>query len=288
MKPFSDSLNNIVDVEMENGWVTAADGDSISSHFRKTVEGFQLRNKHIADKFEGFSSFLDEFITALLRKLQETQDGVVFVLEHVDTLKQKSKNLEMFQQEHETTIAMLENDVTTLLSACTDATRELQFEVKNNLLELSGVPELEKFNHTLFLEMTERDGDATPEQQQRLDGSKHVKAADALLIATRKVQALVKQFESTSNVAAATVEELQNKLKESRTSLEKAIEERDLNRDMVSKLKSEVEELQSSCSELRLKLEEEYQIKDNKLKEREAEVSSLYNTLLMKEQGKHL
>ncbi|KAL0004423.1 hypothetical protein SO802_011984 [Lithocarpus litseifolius] len=279
---FSDSLNNIVDVEIDNSWVSAADDDNISSHFRKTVEGFQSRNKIIYDKVEGFSSFIDECIAGLLRKLQETQDDVVFVLEHIESLKQKSKNLEMIQQEQETTIAMLENDVVTLLSACTDATRELQIEVKNNLLELISVPELEKLNHTLSLEMRETDGDATVERQQRLNGNKHVDAADKLLLATRKFQSLVKQFESTSNVAADTVEELQNKLKQSRTSLENAIEERDLNQDRISKLESEVEELQTSCSELRLKLNDS-QSKEDKLKEREAEISSLSNTLLMKE-----
>lgn len=88
-------------------------------------------------------------------------------------------------------------------------------------------------------------------------------------------------------MAAATVEELQNKLKQSITSLEKAIEERDLNQDRVSKLESEVEELQTSCSELRLKLNDSHS-KEDKLKEREAEISSLSNTLLMKEKGKHL
>ncbi|XP_050276389.1 trans-Golgi network-localized SYP41-interacting protein 1 [Quercus robur] len=282
MNSFSDSLNNIVDVEIDNSWVSAADGDNISSQFRKTVEGFQSRNKIIYDKVEGFSSFIDECIAGLLRKLQETQDGVVFVLDHIESLKQKSKNLEMIQQEQETTIAMLENDVATLLSACADATRELQIEVKNNLLELISVPELEKLNHTLSLEMRETDGDATVEQQQRLDGNKHVDAANKLLLATRKFQSLVKQFDSTSNVAAATVEELQNKLKQSRISLENAIEERDLNQDRVSKLESEVEELQTSCSELRLKLNDSHS-KEEKLKEREAEISSLSNTLLMKE-----
>ncbi|KAF3971798.1 hypothetical protein CMV_004636 [Castanea mollissima] len=96
------------------------------------------------------------------------------------------------------------------------------------------------------------------------------------------VEINISWFESTCNVAAATVEELQNKLKQSITNLENAIEERDLNQDRVSKLESEVEELQTSCSELRLKLNDSHS-KEDKLKEREAEISSLSNTLLMKE-----
>jgi len=275
-KPFSDNLdNNIVNVEIDNSWVSASSGDNISSHFRKSVEGFQSKNKFLADKFEGFSSFVDEFIAALLRKLQAVEDGAVVIVEHIESLKQKTKNLEMYKQEQETTISMLEDDVKTLLSVCTDATRGLSY-----------VPELESLNHSLFLEMRESDGGATIVQQQGVDGRKHLEAADKLLFATRKVQALIKQFESTSNMAAATIEELQKKLKESREGFEKAVEEKDLNQNMVSKLETDVEALQNSCSELRLKLED-YQTKEDKLKEREAEVSSLYNTLSMKEQGKH-
>lgn len=251
------------------------------------MEGFQSKNKILADKFEGFSSLVDEFIAALLRKLQAVEDGVVVIVEHIESLKQKTKNLEMYKQEQETTVSMLEDDVKTLLSVCTDATSELQFQVKNNLLELSYVPELEKLNHSLFLEMRESDGDATIVQQQGVDGRKHLEAADKLLFATRKVQTLIKQFESTSNMAAATIEELQNKLKESKKGFEKAMEERDLNQNMISKLETDVEALQNSCSELRLKLED-YQTKEDKLKEREAEVSSFYSTLSMKEQGKYL
>jgi predicted RNase H-like nuclease (RuvC/YqgF family) len=286
-KPFSDNIDNIVNVEIDNNWVSDANGDNISSRFRKTVEGFQSKNKILADKFEGFSSLVDEFIAVLFRKLQAVEDGVVAIVEHIESSKQKTKNLEMYKQEQETTISMLEDDVKTLLSLCTDATRELQFQVKNNLLELSYVPELERLNHSLILEMTESDGDASIVMQQGVDGRKHLEAANKLLLATRKAQALIKQFESTSNMAVATIEELQNKLKESRKGFEKAMEERDLNQNMVSKMEADVEVLQNSCSELRLKLED-YQTKEDKLKEREAEVSSLYTTLLMKEQGKHL
>jgi predicted RNase H-like nuclease (RuvC/YqgF family) len=286
-KPFSDNIDNIVNVEIDNNWVSDANGDNISSHFRKTVEGFQSKNKILADKFEGFSSLVDEFIAVLFRKLQAVEDGVVVIVEHIESSKQKTKNVEMYKQEQETTISMLEDDVKTLLSLCTDATRELQFQVKNNLLELSYVPELERLNHSLILEMTESDGDASIVMQQGVDGRKHLEAANKLLLATRKAQALIKQFESTSNMAAATIEELQNKLKESRKGFEKAMEERDLNQNMVSKMEADVEVLQNSCSELRLKLED-YQTKEDKLKEREAEVSSLYTTLSMKEQGKHL
>lgn len=286
-KPFSDSIYSIADVGIDKGWVNAADGEDNFSIFRKSMEGFQSRDRILADKLEGFSLVVDEFIASLLRKSKATEDGVIVLFEHIESLKQKTRNLEISKQEQEATIWMLRNDVTTLLSVCTDATRELHFDVKNNLLELSHVPELERLDHSLFLEMRESEGDATVAQQQRLDGGKHVEAADKLLFVTRKVQALIKQFESSNNMAAATIEELLDKLKESRKDFEKAVEERDQNHNRVSKLETDVEALQNSCSQMRHKLMD-YQNKEGELNKREEEVSSLYNSLLVKEQGKHL
>lgn len=283
-KPLSDKLHNILNVEIDSSWVSDTDGDNISSHFRKTVEGFQSKNQILVDKFEGSSFLVDEFIVALLKKLRAMEDGVVVIVERIKSLKQRTKDLEMYKQEKESTLSTLEDDVKTLSSLCTDATRELQFQLKNNLLEkLSYVPELERSNHSLLLELKGSDGDTTIEQERGFNGRKHLEAADNLLFATRKIQTLIKQFESASNVAAATIEELQNKLKESRKEFEKAMEERDLNQNMVFKLETEVETLQDSCSELRLQLKG-YQTEGDRLKEREAEVSSLRNLLSLKEQ----
>ncbi|KAK9276127.1 hypothetical protein L1049_005658 [Liquidambar formosana] len=209
-KLFSNGLDNTVNIEMDNGEVIAADGDDISSDYRKTVEALHLRNKFLADKVEGFSSFMDEFTAALLRKLQATSDEVIVIFENMTSLKQKVKGMEMYKQAQENTIAVLENDITTLLSACTDATKELQYEVENKLLELSSVPELGKLDHSFFPQVREVGVDATEEDQQRLDGSKYVKIAENLLSATRKVQTLTKRYENTRNVLASTIEDLHN------------------------------------------------------------------------------
>lgn len=278
-----DSLDNISDLEKDNGEVSAVDGDFILS-FSKTVEGFQLRNKILAEKFGRFSSYLDEFIAALLKKLQVTRDEFVVVFEHIESLKQKVNSLEMHKQEQDNAIALLENDMMTLLSACTDATRELQFEVKNNLLDLSSLPDLKKLRHGFFQEIGEIGVVPVQESHQNLEGSKYGKVAETLLLATRKVQALCKHFESTTDVAASTIVDLQNDLKEARTASEKAIKESDLKQNTISKLEADVEALETSCGKLRLIIEE-YEAKEARLKEREAKVLSLHNSLLMKERG---
>ncbi|KAM6589501.1 hypothetical protein CsatA_012106 [Cannabis sativa] len=276
-----DDFGDMFNIEKDNYEISVVDGDLVSS-FNKITEGFQLRNKILAEKFGHFSSFLDEFIAALLGKLQVTSDEVMVVFEHIEFLKQKVNGLEMHKQEQDNEIALLENDLKTLLSACADATSELQFEVRNNLLELSSLPDVEKLRHSFF-QVIEETGVASGQKgHQNLEGSKYGKAAEMMLLATRKVQALCKHFESTTEVAASTIVDLQNDLIEARKFSEKAIEESDLKQNTISKLEADVEAFRTSCSELRLIIED-YQAKEVALKEREAKVLSLHNSLSKKE-----
>ncbi|XWS63777.1 hypothetical protein CRYUN_Cryun06bG0130900 [Craigia yunnanensis] len=277
---FSDDIDNTVNIEMENDEANAINADDVSSCFRRVAEWFQLQNTILADRFEGFSNFLDKSIAALLKKLQATEDEVKSVVENMESLKQNVKNLEMCEQEKQKAIAMLQNDVAILLSACTDATGDLHFEVKNNLIELSSVPGLENLNHDLHPEAGGLVGDDMA--QQEFGGNIYAQTAEKLLTATRKVQSLVKFFETTSKAVATVIHDMQKELDDTLKVSEKAIEERDVYQSRVFKLESDIEALEDSCREVRLKLED-YQAKEDRWKEKEAEVLSLYNNLLMKE-----
>ncbi|KAL9423770.1 hypothetical protein AB3S75_035790 [Citrus x aurantiifolia] len=279
-KSFIDDIDNI---EMYDNEVTVLDTDDITSCFRKTAEGFQMRTKILTDTFEHFSVSIDEFIAALLRKLQTTRDEVVRMTQCMDSLRGKVKNLEGCKQEHEEAMVMLQNDATVLLSACIDATRELQFEVKNNLLELNSVPELENLNRGFSQPESKVDGDDTTDHQKSLHGNRYHEAAENLLFSASKVQRLAKLFEMTSIIAASTIQDLQKKLQDTTTAYENVKDERDLHQNKVSKLESDVDALEHSCKELRLKVED-LEAKEEKLKENEAEISLLYDRLSRKEQ----
>lgn len=272
-KPFPYDLGNRVNSGIVNGQVNAVDVDNIPLYFKETVEEFQLRNKNLAENFEGFSIFTNEFIEALLRKLRISRDAVSSVFENMGSLKEKMKNLELLKEEHEKTIAKLEQDHKILLSACTNATRELQFEVTNKLLELSSIPELEKLNCNPIQEASEAGAEDT-EHQQRLDEREYAMIAEKLSLAATRVQNLAKLFESSSNVAAATIEDLQNKLVESTATSEKATEKCVILKNRVLEFETDVEALQNSCKELRLKVKD-YQAMEEKLMEQEAELSAL-------------
>ncbi|XP_057949438.1 trans-Golgi network-localized SYP41-interacting protein 1 [Malania oleifera] len=272
-KLISESPENIMSVEIDDGNLDVADGDNISSCLIKTVEGFHLRNKTLIDKFEGFSTFMDDFIASLLGELQATKHEVIVMLEHLESLKQKVKNMEIYKQEQENMIANLENDIAMLLSGCSNATQKLQCEFD---------PELVTVNRGLFAEKSDVGGDAV-EHQEMLNDSQYVEMVEKLLFAAKKSRALNMQFINIKNVSDATIEDLKNKLQETQRTSEKALEESDLNQDRISKLESEVKVLQDLRIEMEHKLQD-CQAREDVMKEREAELSLLYNTVLAKQQ----
>ncbi|KAB2041883.1 hypothetical protein ES319_D02G178600v1 [Gossypium barbadense] len=276
---FSDDIDNNVNIGMENDYENAINGDDVSSCVIRVAEGFQLRNKIFADRFEGFSKFLDESIGSLLKKLHATEDEVKSMVENMESLKQNVKNLEMREQEKEKAMAILQDDVETLFSACRDAVEDLHFEVKSTLTEFNSLPGLENLNHGLHPggEFVGRDM-----AKQDIGGNRYIQTAEKLFAATREVQSLVKFYETTNKAVATIVHNLQKDLEDTRRASEKAIEERDVCQSRVFKLESDVEALEESYREVTHKVDD-YQAKEDIWKEKEAELLSLYNNMSMKE-----
>ncbi|CAI9779378.1 unnamed protein product [Fraxinus pennsylvanica] len=105
------SCDNIRNVEVVNGEVNAADGENLLLHIGKMVEGFHLKDKIIADKFENLSAFTDEYNSTLLRKLYITKDRMISMLELIKSLKQRVKDVETDKQRLENTIVSLESSM---------------------------------------------------------------------------------------------------------------------------------------------------------------------------------
>ncbi|RZB50107.1 myosin-11-like isoform X2 [Glycine soja] len=260
------------EVELDNTEIDGADIDTIISSFGKIVKGFQSRNKHIADKFYEFSDFMDEFISPLHEKLLETETMSTTIVENMEIMKKEANTMEKLKEEQENTIATLENNVSVLLSACTDSTIALQSEVDKNLGQPGSISEVEQLN----LE--------AGAQTEHHKNSKYVEATHKLMNASRKAQTLIAQFGCRSEQVDATIEDLRNKLKETTVAFELVTDERDLNKNRVSQLESDIQSLQSACSELKDKLED-YHALEEKLEEKEAEISSMHNALLAKEEN---
>ncbi|QCE13130.1 hypothetical protein DEO72_LG11g123 [Vigna unguiculata] len=269
-KTFLDGPQNF-EVELDNTEIDGADIDTIILSFGKIVKAFELSYKHIADKFDEFSDSMDEFISPLHEKLLETETISETIVQNMESMKEEANTMKKLKEEQENIIATLQNNISVLLSACTDSTIALESEVDKNLGLLDSIPEVEKLNLEAGV------------QADHHKNSKYVEATHKLFSTSRKAQALIRQFECRSEQLGATIEDLQNKLKEATVAFELVTGDRDLNKSRVSLLESDIQSLQSACSELKDKLES-YHALEEQLKEKEADISSMRNALLAKEE----
>ncbi|XXG45164.1 hypothetical protein AAC387_Pa02g0323 [Persea americana] len=260
--------------------------DSIPSYFTKIIEGLKMQNTLVSDKLEDFSSSMHKDIAVLSEVLQTTSDEIIHMFELASSLKLNVDNLEASNLALENKISTLQNNMTVLISAFTDATQELQIAVHSGILGPSSRPELASSNRSLYPKSGEVDGSAVEDQCEKLDSDNPVEAAESLLLAVGRVRDQLEQFQSMKSAWLATIEELQNEVKETKLHAENAIRDRDFNLNKASNLADDLEALENSCSEMKLKLED-YQNNANKLREKEDEISSLYRTLADKDQGQY-
>ncbi|EFH69707.1 hypothetical protein ARALYDRAFT_472902 [Arabidopsis lyrata subsp. lyrata] len=250
-KSLLSDLDNSVNTEPENSQGSAADEDEISSSLRNLAEGVRLRNKTLENNFEGFSTKIDTLIAAVMQNMTAARADVINIVGHNASLEEQVRSVEDIVREQENTIAALQKDLSSLMSACGTAARELQLEVKNNLLELVQFQENENGGE---MESTE--------DPQELHVSACTQRVKELSSAAEKACATLKLFETTNNAAAAVIRDMENRLTEASVALEKVVLERDLNQTNVSSSEA----------------------KEEKWHEKEVELSTLYDKLLVQEQ----
>lgn len=258
-----------------NGSTTGVDVDSIFSSFQKTLQRFQMKNKITLNKVEGFCTSIDENLAVLMEKLEQKREELTVFIQEVKSLRGSIEDLEACKLEQEEEIANLKDERSCLLSACANATRDLELGLEKNLLHFLSAPEINASGRLKA---------ADAEDQKMMVCSNYVKPVDGLLSTAKKVQALFEQFEKETNAAGTRIHNLENELEKVRVSSEKVTKERDSYRSEISKLEMEVEALQISCSTLELKAEDriaDYEM----LKAREAEISAMYSDLLQKQTG---
>lgn len=251
-----------------NDEINAADGENIMYLIEKMIERFSLKDKILADKVKYFSSSMDESVAVLLNGLHITKGGIISSTKYIKSLKQQMKEMEADKERKEDTIASLESDIRNLSSSCTDAIQELDFNVQKNLSNLISIFRVVKFDDKMSIDLIKFGGDAS-------EGivSNHMKTAEMLLQASRHSQDLGKLFLDVINKLTSVTEDMQKNLQKSKLSCNEVMEERDLYRDKIYMLETDIEALQNSCDEMKLKLDD-YKEKEDNLRKRETEFST--------------
>ncbi|KAL5998325.1 hypothetical protein ACLOJK_009265 [Asimina triloba] len=280
VQPPEDENATVVDNEAS----TADIFDSIPSCLSKIVDGFNVQHKLLREKIEDLSSLINQHISYLLQMVRSTKDDVISTLKLMESLKLNVENLEAHSQAQENQISALQNSTNILLSACTDAAREFQNEVHTNISYQNSMPELESLNGPFYSQSREVHGYLVEEQPNLSDTNEYVKAAKDLLLSVRRVQGQYRKLEDTRSERLTPIEELQKKLKESEITAENAMQDRDFYLKKVSKLEGDLEALNNCCNELKLELED-YQEKEKKSREKEAQLSALHHSLYEKDQA---
>lgn len=115
LNQFQDDIHNIENIEMDDGDLTTADDDNFTSSIGKTVDNLHLKHKILADVCVRSSSFMDNLIASLSKKLAATRDEFLVVSEQMKSLKKRMNDMEMDKQAQEqymdTTVENLQNNL---------------------------------------------------------------------------------------------------------------------------------------------------------------------------------
>lgn len=268
---FEDFISN----ENFHTGVIFEDVDAVTS-CKKIVEKIYEEARLQNDRFTGLSSYMDDHITFTFQALQGVKDEFIQTLRLSESLKLNKEELEARNQAQEIEISSLHTEAVRLLSACRDATHDLQVKVSDLLCFDS---ELEDVHSSLGITSLASEG-----KVGREDVSEFTQAADNLLVACRKAiiqsQNLVKIHKDMS----ISLETLKQKLNHAEMTAEATINERKLIEERVLKLEGDMDALQNVCNEMEAKLND-YQSKEDLIKQKEDELNLLEESLTAENRG---
>ncbi|KAJ6824750.1 golgin subfamily B member 1 isoform X1 [Iris pallida] len=269
---FEDFIND----KMFNNEMSTVDLDDPTS-LTKIAEALQSQDRNLSDKFEKLSRYLDDHIAVISEALQTAKNEVIHMLELSESLKLNISNLEDRNHAQEFKILSLEKAAMTLFSACTDATQELQIEFG----DMFGFDMEQSMINSRMESRSLGDVDAALEEG---NGSEYAKAAETLLLAAKRINVQSQQLVNVKRAWDTSIDDLTHKLNEADLTAKSFIQDRQLSEERILKLEGDLEALQTICKEMKLKIEN-YQAKEDSLKDEEAQLSLQQNTLATKERG---
>ncbi|XP_042057201.1 sporulation-specific protein 15-like isoform X1 [Salvia splendens] len=237
-------------LEMLNDEGNAVDGESMFD-IENMVKRYHVRSKILADSFNKLSTLFDESMDALLRWLNLRKDEIVNAMKFTSSLKDQVKDIETDKKRQEDTIVSLERDIRSLVSACTDATHGLELNNKEAVSKLISIDELVNLDGRI-----PTDSEADIDDEEITLATDHVKMARKLILAARRNQDLGMVFQDAISKLMDMTGNMQNKLKEAQKTSDEILEERDLYRDKILKLETDLKEQQSLHHEMTIKLED--------------------------------
>ncbi|CAL9135244.1 unnamed protein product [Musa textilis] len=238
---------------------STADNEDISS-LAKIVGSLHARAELLGNNFEVFCKILDEHIAGILQAVQAPRDEFVHVLEHNESLKLDVHKLEAHNKVQEAKLVSLQKGLMTLFPACIDATREL-----NQFSDSSDT-------------MSSLDKEAFSGGLEEEDTECYAKAADSLLLAAKRIKNQYQQLSNSEKVWLTSTDDMKSKLEETESIAKTAIQEQMIEQERISTLERDLEALRELCHDMKIKAEN-YQAKEDMLRDKEQELLTMQNAL---------
>ncbi|KAG6508085.1 sporulation-specific protein 15-like [Zingiber officinale] len=233
----------------ENSAIDSEDVPDIT----KIVAWSHARAELLENYFGTFFKGLEKHIASILRGLQVTRNEFVHLLELSETMKSKTHKLEAHNEAQANKLVSLQKGITTLFSACNDATRELA--ALSDSRDSSGNTVSDSHKES-FSGGTEEDADFYPN------------VSDNLLFSVNRIKNHFQQLLNVENIWLTSVENMKNKLNEAELISKTSVEERMICEERVSILERDLEALTELCDDLKTKIDN-YQAKEDLLRDKE-------------------
>lgn len=252
---FEDFINN----ENFGGDAILKDAGEVTC---KTIIGkIHEEARLVNDRFTDLSSHMDDHIRLTLQALQAAKDECIRILRHSESLNLNIEKLEARSQAQEFEISSLQAEAMRLLSACSDATQELQVKMYD-LLCFDSEPEDVDFGLDTSSPASFRG------EVEKKDFSEFAQAADNLSFTCRKVISRSQNLVKINKDMSISLENLKHELNYAEMTAETAINARKLIQERVLKLEEDMDELQKSHNKMNAKLND-YQSKEDLIKGKE-------------------
>ncbi|XP_031474307.1 trans-Golgi network-localized SYP41-interacting protein 1 isoform X2 [Nymphaea colorata] len=248
-----------------------------------SFESSQFDVKLLSDKFDSFSTSLDQQIGYLIQLLEKIKDKVVSLLDSKEYLRVKTNDLEAYKKETQSTVSVLQKNIDILLSACTEASHELRNIEEHDVLDIKSTVQLTSPDGGMFSLLAKPNNDEEPNQRECLSSDDCVKVAESLLLSVRDVRHKFQHLQDVDERRCKETEGMQNKILDVEQALESALQERNLSRNEISKLEEVLEALQDKSREVGQALDgalQEKNLSETKISMLEDDNKELQNKLM--------
>ncbi|XP_006647461.2 myosin-3 [Oryza brachyantha] len=266
--PFSlPDYDNFVTERMASSKIRKGNADGVLS-FSTIVEQMSNQAEYLSEFFKDLSGFMNHNIMLVHRSLQLASSNVAHTLEEHGTLRNELQNKDTHNRAQEAELLYLQKELRAMSSSCINCSQQIQ-TISDDLLELGYAIELATGNSNAVSKV-----EGSLSVLKDMDDGDYIKVSDALLSTVSKLKSESEKLSNQKGAVFTLLDELKSRLKQMESAAETSSQEHEQYVKRVCLLEKDLETLKDECKGMEIKIQE-YQERENMLKEKELELLSL-------------